>query len=196
MARLVKNRQLKKRSQTYTFNTERTLVEPVHHTRRDLQFLVSLPARPDFSRTGVIPLRDDVLLAQVVCRLRLRAAASVRNRIPALLPQFEEVCVTVRLRAGGDRRHDPPGAWAHLKNSAALQEDFQAAVRRLMISVGFLGIPALEYLFAGDKRSAKIPESYVLAWAALSLLILVHGLVTLFRHADGERKNGSHRYRR
>jgi len=84
----------------------------------------------------------------------------------------------------------------HLKNSAALQEDFQAAVRRLMISVGFLGIPALEYLFAGDKRSAKIPESYVLAWAALSLLILVHGLVTLFRHADGERKNGSHRYRR
>ena len=26
---------VKKRSQTYTFNTERTLVEPVHHTRRD-----------------------------------------------------------------------------------------------------------------------------------------------------------------
>ena len=87
----------------------------------------------------------------------------------------------------------------HLKNSIALQEDFQAAVRRLMISVGFFGMPALEYLFAGDKRSAKIPESYVLAWAvgcALSLLILVHGLVTLIRHADGERKTGSHRYRR
>ena len=30
---------VKKRSQTYTFNTERTPVEPVHHTRRD--FLTS-----------------------------------------------------------------------------------------------------------------------------------------------------------
>jgi hypothetical protein len=31
----------------------------------------------------------------------------------------------------------------HLKNSTALQADFQAAVRRLMISVGFFGMPLL-----------------------------------------------------
>ena len=86
-----------------------------------------------------------------------------------------------------------------IKNSPILQEDFQAAVRRLMISVGFFGLPILEYLFAGNKRSAKIPEAYALAWGigcALSLLILIEGLITLIRHTNRETKIGSHRYRR
>ena len=94
-------------------------------------------------------------------------------------------------------------AWVELheriKNSLRLQEDFQAAVRRLMISVGFFGLPILEYLFAGNKRSAKIPEAYVLAWGigcALSLLILIEGLITLIRHTNRENKIGSYRYRR
>src|SRR5215469_6733788 len=79
----------------------------------------------------------------------------------------------------------------HIKNSPTLQEDFQAAVRRLMISIGFFGLPILEYLFAGNKQSAKIPESYALAWGAgcaLSLLILIEGLITLMRHTNRERK--------
>ena len=86
-----------------------------------------------------------------------------------------------------------------LKNSPILREDFQTAVRRLMISVGFFGLPILEYLFAGNKRSAKIPEAYALAWAigcALSLLILIEGLITLIRHTNRETKIGSYRYRR
>jgi len=86
-----------------------------------------------------------------------------------------------------------------IKNSPTLQEDFQATVRRLMISVGFFGLPILEYLFAGNKRSTKIPDVYVLAWAigcALSLLILIEGLVTLIRHANRENMIGSYRYRR
>jgi len=86
-----------------------------------------------------------------------------------------------------------------IKNSPTLQEDFQAAVRRLMISVGFFGLPILEYLFTGNKRSAKIPEDYALAWGigcALSLLILIEGLITLIRHTNRENKIGSYRYRR
>ena len=94
-------------------------------------------------------------------------------------------------------------AWVELhersKNSPTLQEDFQAAVRRLMISVGFFGLPILEYFFVGNKRSAKIPEAYALAWGigcALSLLILIEGLITLIRHTNRETKIGSYRYRR
>ena len=86
-----------------------------------------------------------------------------------------------------------------IKNSPTLQEDFQAAVRRLMLSVGFFGVPILAYLFAGNKRSAKIPETYALVWGvgcALSLLILIEGLITLIRHTNREKKVGSHRYRR
>ena len=68
-----------------------------------------------------------------------------------------------------------------------------------MISGGFFGVPILEYLLAGNKQSAKIPESYALAWGAgcaLSLLILIGGLITLIRHAKRETKMGLHRYRR
>lgn len=86
-----------------------------------------------------------------------------------------------------------------IKNNPTLQEDFQAAARRLMISVGFFGMPILEYLFAGNRQSVKIPESYALAWGvgcALSLVILIEGLITLIRHTNRERKMGSYRYRR
>ena len=86
-----------------------------------------------------------------------------------------------------------------IKNSPTLQEDFQATVRRLMISVGFFGLPILEFLFAGNKRSAKLPDVYALAWSigcALSLLILIEGLITLIRHANRENMIGSYRYRR
>ena len=86
-----------------------------------------------------------------------------------------------------------------IKNSPTLQEDFQAAVRRLMISVGFFGIPILEYLFAGNKQSAKSLEGYALAWGvgcALSLLILIEGLIILIRHNNRENKMSSYRYRR
>jgi hypothetical protein len=68
-----------------------------------------------------------------------------------------------------------------------------------MISVGFFGLPILEYLFAGNKRSTKIPDAYALAWGigcALSLVILIEGLVTLIRYANRENMIGSYRYRR
>ena len=65
-------------------------------------------------------------------------------------------------------------AWVELheriKNSLRLQEDFQAAVRRLMISVGFFGLPILEYLFAGNKRSAKVPEAATMVASYASLV--------------------------
>ena len=86
-----------------------------------------------------------------------------------------------------------------IKNNTTLQEDFHAAVRRLTISVGFFGMPILEYLFAGTKQSPKIPTSYALAWGvgcALSLLILIEGLITLIRHTNREQKMGSYRYKR
>ena len=93
--------------------------------------------------------------------------------------------------------------WAELreriKNSPTLQEDFQATVRRLMISIGCFGLPILKYLFAGNKRSPKIPEAYALAWGigcALSLLILIEGLIILIRHTDRENKISLHKYRR
>ena len=94
-------------------------------------------------------------------------------------------------------------AWVELhddiKNNPTLREDSQAAARRLMISVGFFGMPILEYLFAGNRQSVKIPESYALAWGAgcaLSLVILIEGLITLIRHSNREKKMGSYRYRR
>jgi hypothetical protein len=86
-----------------------------------------------------------------------------------------------------------------IKNSPILQEDFQAAMRRFMISVGFFGMPILEYLLVGNKQSARIPESNALAWGvgcALSLLILIEGMITLIRHANRETKMGLHRFRR
>jgi len=84
-----------------------------------------------------------------------------------------------------------------IKANAILQEDFQAAVRRLVISVGLFVIPVLAYLFEGTKQSAKVVEPYALAWGAayaLSLLILIARIVTLTRDAKREKK--MRRYRR
>jgi hypothetical protein len=83
-----------------------------------------------------------------------------------------------------------------VKNSPTLQNGLQAVARRLIVSVGLFGIPILAYLFEGNKQSAKIPESYALAWGAacaLSLLILIEGLITLIRHVNRENKTSSHR---
>ena len=88
---------------------------------------------------------------------------------------------------------------SHIKNSLTLQNGLQAVVRRLIVSVGLFGIPILAYLFEDHKKSGKIPESYAFAWGAacaLSLLILIEGLITLIRHANREMKTSSHRYRR
>ena len=89
--------------------------------------------------------------------------------------------------------------WIELKNSLTLQNDLQAVMRRLIVSVGLFGIPILAYLFEDNKQSAKIPESYALAWGAacdLSLLALIERLITLIRHATREKKTSSHRYSR
>ena len=85
----------------------------------------------------------------------------------------------------------------HTKNSLTLQNSLQAVVRRLIVSVGLFGIPILSYLFEYHNKSAKIPESYAIAWGAacaLSLLILIEGLITLIRHARREMKTSSHTY--
>lgn len=85
------------------------------------------------------------------------------------------------------------------ENSLTLKNGLQAVVRRLIISVGVFAIPILAYLFEDHKKSAKMPESYAIAWGgacALSLLILIEGLITLIRHANREMKTSSHRYRR
>ena len=87
----------------------------------------------------------------------------------------------------------------HIKNNLTLQNRLQAVMRKLIVSVGLFGIPILVYLFEDNKQSAKIPESYALAWGAacaLSLLVLIEGLITLIRHANREMKTSSHRYRR
>jgi hypothetical protein len=58
--RLVKHRHLKKRSQTHTFNTERTPVEPVHIYRRDILHLMVWLMMCDFApwpRSHNCPLR-------------------------------------------------------------------------------------------------------------------------------------------
>jgi hypothetical protein len=86
-----------------------------------------------------------------------------------------------------------------IKNSPIIREDFRAAARRLMISVGFFGFPILEYLFAGNKQSAKIIQPYALVWGAgcaLSLVFLIAGLITLIQHTNREKKTGSYRYGR
>jgi len=85
----------------------------------------------------------------------------------------------------------------HVKNSLALQNGLQAVMRRLIVSVALFGIPILAYLFEDHKQSGKIPESYAFAWGAacaLSLLILIEGLITLIRHARREMKTSSHTY--
>ena len=87
----------------------------------------------------------------------------------------------------------------NIKNSLTLQNGLQAVVRRLIVSVGLFGIPILAYLLEDHKQSAKIPESYALAWSAacaLSLLFLIEGLIALIRHANREKKTSWHRYRR
>jgi len=145
----------------------------------------------------------DLLLALILKDKGQPIANVVVNRIGVLLTWIE--------------LHDD------IKNSLTLQSGLQAVVRRLAVSIGLFGIPILAYLFedhkqpanipelfgyhtqsanisklfGNHKQSVKVPESYALAWGAacaLSLLILIEGLITLFRHANREKKTSSDRY--
>ena len=92
--------------------------------------------------------------------------------------------------------------WAYLgheiRHSSLLQEEFRAAVRRLIGSVGLFAIPVAVYLLDG-KQSANNAEPFAFAWGAcyvVSLLILVRSLITLMRDANYERRTGFYRRRR
>jgi len=92
--------------------------------------------------------------------------------------------------------------WAYLgheiRHSSLLQEEFRAAVRRLIGSVGLFAIPVAVYLLDG-KQSANNAEPFAFAWGAcyaVSLLMLGVDLTTLIRDANRERKTGFYRFRR
>jgi hypothetical protein len=62
-----------------------------------------------------------------------------------------------------------------IRHSSRLQEEFRAAVRRLIGSVGLLVIPVAVYLIHGTRQSANNAEPFAFAWGAccvVSLLLL------------------------
>jgi len=96
--------------------------------------------------------------------------------------------------------------WAYLgpaiRRSALLQYEFGTAARRLIGTIGTIGIfviPVGAYFLDGTKRYANNAEPFAFAWGAcyvVSLLILVRSLITLMRDANYERRTGFYRFRR
>jgi hypothetical protein len=72
-----------------------------------------------------------------------------------------------------------------IKYSIALQQEFQKAARRTVLSIGLFGIPIILYLFSDIKEFPNEAEPYALGWqvcCVVSLLSLVASLATLLRY--------------
>lgn len=86
-----------------------------------------------------------------------------------------------------------------IRHSSLLEEEFGAALRRLIGTIGLFAIPVAVYLLDGPKQSGYDPEPHAFVWGAcyvVSLLILTAALATLIRDATRERKTGLYKIRR
>jgi hypothetical protein len=93
--------------------------------------------------------------------------------------------------------------WAYLgheiRHSSLLQEELRTTVRRLIGSIGIFAIPVAVYFLDDTKKSANNAEPFAFGWGAcyaVSLLMLIAGIITLIRDANHERKTGFYRFRR